>query len=180
MPTETAHATEFPVFNRSLPRPVEVMRLLAKGGLPLTMARSIMERVATLDVKGRYYHQTDTLYIEIAPGATAQTRVVANGLKVDLSADGNLIGFDIDNSSRLGALLRDFIASRPSIEDLARAWASRDDKRDSSDKEEGLSASDGNSGDYLDYFAEIEEVLQRAAKYAVDRSAISSSSSANR
>jgi uncharacterized protein YuzE len=156
------------------------MRLLAKGGLPLTMARSIMERVATLDVKGRYYHQTDTLYIEIAPGATAQTRVVANGLKVDLSADGNLIGFDIDNSSRLGALLRDFIASRPSIEDLARAWASRDDKRDSSDKEEGLSASDGNSGDYLDYFAEIEEVLQRAAKYAVDRSAISSSSSANR
>jgi uncharacterized protein YuzE len=170
MPTETAHATEFPVFNRSLPRPVEVMRLLAKGGLPLTLARSIVERVATLDVKGRYYHQTNTLYIEIASGPSAQTRGLANGLKVDLSAEGNLIGFEIDNTSRLGALLRDFIASRPTIEDLARAWASR----------EGLSMSEGGSGDYLDYFAEIEEVLQQAAKYAADRGAISLSSSPER
>jgi hypothetical protein len=94
-----------------------------------------------------------------------------------LDGDGNIVGFDIDNTSRLGASLREFIASDATVEDLALAWASRDDKRDST---ESLTASERSADDYLDYFAEIEEVLQQAAKYAEDRRAISSSSPANR
>jgi hypothetical protein len=59
MPTKTVHATEFPHFDRPLPRPVDIMRLLAKGGIALTMARSVVERIATRNIKGRYYHETN-------------------------------------------------------------------------------------------------------------------------
>jgi uncharacterized protein YuzE len=130
-----AHTTEFPLVNRPIPRPVEVIRLLAKGGLPLKIARSGVERLATTTIKGLYYRETDRVHIEIAAGPSAETREVSNGLNVDLDGDGNVIGFDIDNASRLGALLRDFIASGATIEDLARAWASLDGKRDEFDKE---------------------------------------------
>jgi hypothetical protein len=100
---------------------------------------------------------------------------VANGLNVDLDADGNVIGFNIDNASRLGAMLRDFIASGATIEDLARAWASLEGKREEFDQENCR----GASGGYPRYLAEIEEILQRAAKSARERSSISSSSPAN-
>ena len=133
-----ARTTEFPLVNRPIPRPVEVIRLLAKGGLPLKIARSVVERLATTNIKGLYYRETDRVHIEIASGPSAETREVSNGLNVDLDGDGNVIGFDIDNASRLGALLRDFIASGATIEDLARAWASLDGKRDEFDKEKGL------------------------------------------
>jgi len=66
MPTKTVHATEFALFDRPLPRPVDIMRLLAKGGLPLTMARSVVERIATRNIKARYYHESNRVYIEIA------------------------------------------------------------------------------------------------------------------
>ena len=122
MPSKIAHATAFTLVKRQIPRPVEVIRLLAKGGLPLNIARSVLERLATTDIKGRYFHETDSVYIEIAPGPSAAVRAVANGLNVDLDADDNIIGFDIDNASRLGAVLRDFIASGAMVEDLARAW----------------------------------------------------------
>ena len=104
---------------------------------------------------------------------------MANGLNVDLDADDNVIGFDIDNASRLGALLRDFIASGAMVEDLARAWASLGDTRDEFDKEKGLGASEAAHGDYLGYLAETEEILRRAVKYARERSSVSSSPPAN-
>src|SRR5262245_30101811 len=125
--------TEFPLASGPISRPVDLIRLLVKGGLPLKMARSVVERLATTDIKGRYYHETDSLYIEIAPGSSAETRAMADGLAVHVDADGNVIGFDIDNASRLGALVRDFVASRATVEDLARAWASLDNKRDEFD-----------------------------------------------
>jgi uncharacterized protein YuzE len=175
MSSKMAHTTEFPLLDHPLPRPVEVIRLLAKGGLSLTIARSVVERIATAKIKGRYYHETNRVYIEITPGPSAETRQVANGLNVDLDADGNVIGFNIDNASRLGALLRDFIASGATIEDLARAWASLEGKREEFDQENCR----GASGGYPRYLAEIEEILQRAAKSARERSSISSSSPAN-
>jgi uncharacterized protein YuzE len=118
-----AHTTEFPLVVGSISRPIDVIRLLVSGGLPLQMARLVVERLATADIKGRYYRETDRLYIEVASGPSAETREVANALNIDLDADGNIIGFDIDNASSLGALLRDFVASGATIEDLARAWA---------------------------------------------------------
>ncbi len=172
-----AHATEFPLVNGPISRPVDVIRLLVKGGLPLKMARSVVERLATTDIKGRYYYETDSLYIGIAPGPSAETREMANGFKVDLSADGYVIGFNIDNASRLGDVLRDFVASGATVEDLARAWASLDGKGNEFDKEEGLAASEAALSYYLGYLAETEEILRRAAKYARERS---SSSPANR
>src|SRR5262249_31187396 len=162
MPSKIAHATEFTFVKRQIPRPVEVIRLLAKGGLPLKIARSVLERLATTDIKGRYFHETDSVYIEIAPGSSAAVRAVATGLYVALDADDNVIGFDIDNASRLGALLRDFIASGAMIEDLARAWASLGDTRDEFDKEKGPGAPEAAHGHYLGYLAETEEILRRA------------------
>ena len=165
-----AHTTEFLVVNGPIRRPLEVIRLLAKGGLPLKLARSAVERLATTDIKGRYFYEIDRVYIEIAAGPSAETREVANGLKVEFDADSNLIGFDIDNSSRLGALLRDFIASGATVEDLAGAWASLGGERDEFEKEKGLGASEDAHGHYLGFLAEAEEILRRAAKYARERS----------
>jgi len=174
-----AHTTEFLLVNGPISRPVDLIRLLVNGGLPLKMARSVVERLATADIKGRYFRETDSVYIEIAPRPSAETRAVANGLNVDLDADGSVIGFDIDNASPLGALLRDFIASGATVADLARAWASLDGERDEIGRERGLGASDAVRGRYLGYLAESEEILRRAAKYARERSSVSSSSPAN-
>jgi uncharacterized protein YuzE len=179
MPSKMAHAIEFTIIKRHIPRPVEVIRLLAKGGLPLKIARSVLERLATTDIKGRYFHETDSVYIEIASGPSVAVRKAANGLNVDLGADDNIIGFDIDNASHLGALLRDFIASGAMVEDLARAWASLDDARDESDEEKGQGAPEAAHSHYLGYLAETEEILRRAVKYARERSSVSSSSPAN-
>jgi hypothetical protein len=51
MSSKMAHTTEFPLLDHPLPRPVEVIRLLAKGGLSLTIARSVVERIATAKIK---------------------------------------------------------------------------------------------------------------------------------
>ena len=171
MSSKMAHTTEFPLANDPTLRPLEVIRLLVKGGLPPTMARSVVERIAAKNIKGRYYHETNRVYIEIGPEPSAQTREVSNGLKVGLDGDGNIVGFDIDNASRLGALLRDFIASGALVADLARAWASLDDTRGEFDKEKGSSASEAAPSDYLGYLAEIEEILELATNAKKNASA---------
>jgi hypothetical protein len=71
-------------------------------------------------------------------------------------------------------LLRDFIASGATVEDLARAWASPHDTREEFNKEKGLTGSDD-----LGYLGDIEEILQRAAKYARERKSASPSSPAS-
>jgi uncharacterized protein YuzE len=174
---EMAHTTEFPLVDGPISRPVDVIRLLVKGGLPLKVARFVVERLATADIKGRYYHETDRFYIEIAPGPSAETREIANSLNIDLDAEGNVIGFDIDNASHLGALLRDFVASGATIEDLARAWASLDGKPEELGKQEGLRALEAAHPHYLGYLAEAEEILRGAVKYARERDPMSGSAS---
>jgi uncharacterized protein YuzE len=174
-----AQTTEFPLAAGPISRPVDVIRLLAKGGLPLKIARSVVERLATADIKGRYDHERDRLYIEIVPGPSAESREMGNSLKVDLDAGGNVIGFDIDNASHLGALLRDFVASGATLEDLARAWASLDGKRDEFDMERDQGASKAASSHYLRHLMEAEEILRRAAKDARGRSSASSAVPAN-
>ena len=51
-------------------------------------------------MKLHYYPDTDSLYVEFRSVAGARTEEVADGLNVDLDADGNVVGFDIDHASR--------------------------------------------------------------------------------
>jgi uncharacterized protein YuzE len=51
-------------------------------------------------MKLHYYPDTDSLYIELNDAPGAQTREIVEGLVVDLDANGNVVGFDIDHASR--------------------------------------------------------------------------------
>ena len=51
-------------------------------------------------MKLRYYSETDSLYVEFKPGPSAETREVVAELNVDLDANGDVVGFDIDHASK--------------------------------------------------------------------------------
>ena len=51
-------------------------------------------------MKLHYYPETDSLYVEFKSVPGTETREVANGLNVDLDANGDVVGFDIDAASR--------------------------------------------------------------------------------
>ena len=50
-------------------------------------------------MKLHYYPETDSLYIELKSTAGTQTREIVEGLNVDLDANGDVVGFDIDRAS---------------------------------------------------------------------------------
>jgi uncharacterized protein YuzE len=47
-----------------------------------------------------YYPETDSLYIELTSAPGSEAREIVEGLVVDLDADGNVVGLDIDHASR--------------------------------------------------------------------------------
>ena len=47
-----------------------------------------------------HYPDTDSLHIEFRAGPGVKTVELSDGLNVDLGADGNVVGFDIDHVSR--------------------------------------------------------------------------------
>ena len=51
-------------------------------------------------MKLHYYPETDSLYIEFKPGPGTETREITDGLNVDLNADGEVVGLDIDHASK--------------------------------------------------------------------------------
>ncbi|HVY87022.1 MAG TPA: DUF2283 domain-containing protein [Caulobacterales bacterium] len=51
-------------------------------------------------MKLHYYPETDSLYIELKSSPGAEAREVADGVVLDLDADGDLVGFDIENASK--------------------------------------------------------------------------------
>jgi uncharacterized protein YuzE len=51
-------------------------------------------------MKLHYYPETDSLYIELTSAPGVETREIVEGLVVDLDANGNVVGFDIDAASR--------------------------------------------------------------------------------
>lgn len=51
-------------------------------------------------MKLHYYPETDSLYIELKPTPGTETREIVEGLRVDLDASGDVVGFDIDHASR--------------------------------------------------------------------------------
>ena len=50
-------------------------------------------------MKLHYYPETDSLYVELRTGPGVETREVFAGINVDLDAEGNAVGFDIDQAS---------------------------------------------------------------------------------
>lgn len=50
-------------------------------------------------MKLHYYPETDSLYIELKAGPGVETREVAEGLNVDLDAQGQVVGFDMEGAS---------------------------------------------------------------------------------
>ncbi len=57
-------------------------------------------------MKLRYDPETDSLYIELTQEPGAETREVADGLNVDLDANGQVVGFDMDFASKRFDLTR--------------------------------------------------------------------------
>ena len=51
-------------------------------------------------MKLHYSPDTDSLYVELKAGPGAETREVSEGLNVDLDANGDVVGFDIDHASK--------------------------------------------------------------------------------
>ncbi len=50
-------------------------------------------------MKLHYYPETDSLYIELKNIPGTETREIVEGLNVDLDANGDVVGFDIDHAS---------------------------------------------------------------------------------
>lgn len=50
-------------------------------------------------MKLHYDPKTDSLYIELKDAPGTQTREIVEGLVVDLDANGDVVGFDIDHAS---------------------------------------------------------------------------------
>lgn len=51
-------------------------------------------------MKLHYYAETDSLYIELQARSGVEVREIASNLVVDLDADGNVVGLDIDHASK--------------------------------------------------------------------------------
>ena len=51
-------------------------------------------------MKLHYYPETDNAYVEFSKKPVTETREVADGLNIDLGADGELIGIEIEHSSK--------------------------------------------------------------------------------
>ena len=51
-------------------------------------------------MKLHYYPETDSLYVEFKTTPGAETREITDGLNVDLDAEGEVVGFDIDHASK--------------------------------------------------------------------------------
>ena len=50
-------------------------------------------------MKMQYYAETDSLYIDLAERASAESVEVAAGVVLDFDAEGLLVGIDIDHAS---------------------------------------------------------------------------------
>ena len=57
-------------------------------------------------MKFHYYPETDSLYIDLSERVSADSREVAPGVVLDFDSDGQLVGIDIDNASRVVDLSR--------------------------------------------------------------------------
>ena len=52
-------------------------------------------------MKLNYYPETDSLYIDMSEKPSADSKVISDGVVLDYDKDGNLVGIDLDNASRI-------------------------------------------------------------------------------
>jgi uncharacterized protein YuzE len=57
-------------------------------------------------MKFHYYPETDSLYIDLSEKKGVDSREVVPGVVMDFDADGQLVGVDIDNASKVVDLSR--------------------------------------------------------------------------
>ena len=57
-------------------------------------------------MKLHYYHETDSLYIDLSERVSADSREVAPGVVLDFDAEGQLVGIDIDHAGKIVDLSR--------------------------------------------------------------------------
>jgi len=50
-------------------------------------------------MKLNYYPETDSLYIDLSSGVSADSIEISEGIVVDYDASGKVVGIDIDNAS---------------------------------------------------------------------------------
>jgi len=66
-------------------------------------------------MKINYYPETDSLYIDLSPRTSTESREVSPGVVLDYDSDGNLVGIDVDNaSSKLD--LKEFVLNKLPIQ----------------------------------------------------------------
>ena len=52
-------------------------------------------------MKMNYYPDTDSLYIDMSEKPSVESKVISDGVVLDYGKDGNLVGIDLDNASRI-------------------------------------------------------------------------------
>ncbi|MGQ9539823.1 MAG: DUF2283 domain-containing protein [Armatimonadota bacterium] len=68
-----------------------------------------------------YYPETDSLYIELRDEASADSLEIAPGIVVDLDAQGDVVGIDLDHASKRFSLERLEIKDLPARVVVAQA-----------------------------------------------------------
>jgi uncharacterized protein YuzE len=66
-------------------------------------------------MKLHYYPETDSLYIELQSAPGREVREIVEGLAVDLDANGDVVGFDIEHASRKFDLSRVETIALPAV-----------------------------------------------------------------
>ena len=52
-------------------------------------------------MKMNYYPDTDSLYIDMADKPSVESKVISDGVVLDYDKDGQLVGIDLDNASKI-------------------------------------------------------------------------------
>ena len=52
-------------------------------------------------MKLNYYPDTDSLYIDMSEKPSVDSKVISEGVVLDYDKDGDLVGIDLDNASRI-------------------------------------------------------------------------------
>ncbi len=57
-------------------------------------------------MKFQYYEDTDSLYIDLSEKKSMDSKEIAEGIVMDMDAEGNIVGIDIEHASRMVNLSR--------------------------------------------------------------------------
>ena len=52
-------------------------------------------------MKFQYYEDTDSLYIDLSEKKSTDSKEIAEGIVMDMDAEGNIVGIDIERASQM-------------------------------------------------------------------------------